>query len=83
MTPADFRNARKALGLSQKEMAKVLRMGNWGWQSISKWESDDFTGDIPGPVQVAVELLIQTTNAPKPATPLASQKPLRSTLNPE
>ena len=58
MTPADFRNARKALGLSQKDMAKALRMGTHGWQSISKWESDGFKGSIPGPVQVAMECLL-------------------------
>lgn len=67
MTPIDFRNARKALGLSQKEMAKALRMGTHGWQSISKWESDSFEGSIPGPVQVAMECLLH--HAPKPEAP--------------
>lgn len=58
MTPAEFRAARKALGLTQKGLAKALRMGAHGWQSISKWESDDLTGDIPGPVTVAMECLL-------------------------
>lgn len=75
MTPADFRNARKALGFSQKDMAKALRMGAHGWQSISKWESDSFEGSIPGPVQVAMECLLH--HATKPVTPPASQKPVR------
>lgn len=57
MTPADLRTARKALGLSQKELAKALRMGEHGWQSVSRWERDG--GDIPGPVQVAVECLLR------------------------
>lgn len=59
MTPADLRTARKALGLSQKELAKALRMGAHGWQSVSRWESDGNT--IPGPVQVAVEALLKDT----------------------
>ena len=55
MTPAEFRTARKALGLTQKGLAEALRMGRHGWQTISKWEGDDFAGTIPGPVQVAME----------------------------
>lgn len=57
MTPTDLRAARKVLGLSQKELAKALRMGEHGWQSVSRWERDG--GDIPGPVQVAVECLLR------------------------
>jgi DNA-binding transcriptional regulator YiaG len=59
MTPAEFRTARKALGLTQKGLAEALRMGKHGWQTISKWESDDFDGVIPGPVQVALECLLK------------------------
>lgn len=59
MTPADFRIARKALGLTQKGLAEALRMGKHGWQTISKWESDSFEGAIPGPVQVAMECLLK------------------------
>ena len=62
MTPADFRKARHALGLSQKGLAKALRMGKWGWQTISKWEGDDYEGEIPGPVQVAMECLLNHRN---------------------
>lgn len=56
MNPSDLRTARKALGISQKELAKALRMGGHGWQSVSRWERDG--GNIPGPVQVAVECLL-------------------------
>ena len=38
-------------------IAEQIRCGKHGWQSISKWESDDFDGVIPGPVQVAMEHL--------------------------
>ena len=56
MTPADFRAARKALGLTQKGLAEALRMGKHGWQTISGWENDG--ANIPGPVQVAMECLL-------------------------
>jgi DNA-binding transcriptional regulator YiaG len=58
MTPAEFRAARARLGLTQKGLAKALRMGKHGWQTISKWESDDFQGQIPGPVTLALECLL-------------------------
>jgi transcriptional regulator with XRE-family HTH domain len=58
MTPPELRDARKRLGLTQKGLAEALRMGRHGWQTISKWESDSFEGEIPGPVQVAVECLL-------------------------
>ena len=65
MTPEQFRTAREQIGyarglgrkLTQKELAKLLKMGKHGWQNISKWESDKFEGVIPGPVQVALESL--------------------------
>ena len=64
MTPADFRCARKRLGLTQKGLASALRTGTHGWQTISKWERDGST--IPGPVSVAVELLLRYSG---PITP--------------
>lgn len=57
MTPSDLRTARKTLGLSQHGLAEALRMGKSGWQSVSRWERDGAT--VPGPVQVAVELMLQ------------------------
>lgn len=54
--PADLRNARKRLGLTQHGLAEALRMGKHGWQSISRWEQDGNT--VPGPAQVAVEALL-------------------------
>lgn len=58
MTPADFRSARKRLGLTQKGMAEALRMGAHGWQTISAWESDNDPRTAPGPVEVAVNCLL-------------------------
>lgn len=72
MTPAEFRDARKRLGLSQHAMAEALRMGKSGWQSVGRWEKDGNT--IPGPVQVATECLLR--HGPTPATTLpASPNP--------
>ena len=67
MTPADFRNARKALGLSQKEMAEALRLSpKNGDRTIRLWETDGNT--IPGPAQVAVEYMmvaVKSRNSPE------------------
>lgn len=61
MSPAELRKARKRLGLTQKGLAGALRMGAHGWQTISKWESDSNERGVPGPVQVAIELLLERT----------------------
>jgi DNA-binding transcriptional regulator YiaG len=60
MKPADLRAARKRLGLTQHGLAEALRMGKSGWQSVSRWEQDGNT--IPGPVQVAVEALLNSAS---------------------
>jgi DNA-binding transcriptional regulator YiaG len=62
MTPAELRDARKRLGLTQKGLAKALRMGTHGWQTISKWENDTNERGVPGPVQVAIEMMLLIFN---------------------
>ena len=57
MTPTELRAARKALGMTQHELAAALRMGKWGFQTVSVWERDGST--VPGPVQVAVLAMIE------------------------
>ena len=58
MQPSDLRTARKALGLTQSGLAKALRLSEKnGDRSIRIWEQDGNT--VPGPVQVAVELLVE------------------------
>ena len=49
------------MGYTQHGLAKALRMGAHGWQSVSRWEQDGNT--IPGPVQVAIEALLKGTKA--------------------
>jgi transcriptional regulator with XRE-family HTH domain len=57
MTPTELRTARKALGMTQHELAAALRMGKWGFQTVSVWEKDGST--VPGPVQVAVLAMLK------------------------
>ncbi len=58
MSPAELRAARAKLGLTQQALARELRMGAHGWQSISAWESDTDPRQVPGPVAVAIECLL-------------------------
>lgn len=65
MTPADLRAARKALGLSQAGLAEALRLSpSNGDRTIRLWEMDGNT--VPGPAQVAVELLLERKANGKP-----------------
>lgn len=66
MTPAELRAARKVLGLTQTGLARALRLSDKnGDRSIRIWEQDGNT--VPGPVQVAVELLVeQARNGKQP-----------------
>lgn len=58
LTPADFRKARKALGLSQSAMAEALRLSpKNGDRTIRVWETEGNT--VPGPAQVAVEAMLK------------------------
>lgn len=58
MTPADLRASRKALGLTQSGLARALRLSEKnGDRSVRIWESDGNT--VPGPVQVAVEFMLE------------------------
>jgi len=63
--PSDLRAALVSLGkpgkpITQKELARRLRMGKSGWQSVHRWIKDGNT--IPGPVQVAVEAMLNEKN---------------------
>lgn len=43
MTPEQFKAARKALSLSQRQLAEAWGMGDNGERSIRRWEQ----GDVP------------------------------------
>jgi len=53
-TPAGFRAARNALGLSAEGMAKTLQVSSG--RTIRRWEKGD--RDIPGPAAVAVRMML-------------------------
>lgn len=55
MTPHEFKAARLALGLNQRQMAEALRVG--GEAVIRSWESG--RRPISGPAQVAVEIMLR------------------------
>lgn len=58
MTPTDLRAARKTLSLTQSGLAKALRLSEKnGDRSVRIWEQDGNT--VPGPVQVAVEFMLE------------------------
>ncbi len=41
MTPAQFKAAREALGLSQNDLAAVWGMGDNGGRTIRRWENGE------------------------------------------
>lgn len=64
MTPAELRAARKTLGLTQRGLAEALRLSEKnGDRSVRIWEQDGNT--VPGPVQVAVEMMLEQNRPEK------------------
>lgn len=59
MTPAELRSARAKLGLSAAKLAKALRLGADGGRTVRRWESGE--NAVPGPAQVAVEMMLERT----------------------
>ena len=57
MTSAELRAAREHLGLSQRGLAIVLRMGKHGGRTVRRWELGEI--DVPGPVAVAIGLMLE------------------------
>lgn len=55
MSPLEFRAARIALGLNQREMAEALRLS--GEATIRSWESG--RRPVSGPASVAIELMLK------------------------
>lgn len=57
MKPHEFREARKALGLTQPQMAARLEMGSAAARTIRDYEAGRCR--IGGPVAVAVRLMLE------------------------
>jgi hypothetical protein len=59
MTPADLIAARKALDLTAADLGRALRLeGRDPGQTVRRWETG-VVAPIPGPAQVAVELMLK------------------------
>jgi len=64
MTPSDLKYARRALGLTQRELASVLRLGKDGGRAVRRWEGGD--SPISGPVSLAIEAMLDGWRPVKP-----------------
>jgi DNA-binding transcriptional regulator YiaG len=56
MLPDDVRDARRAMGLTQHDLAVLLRMGGDGKRAVRRWEAGD--RHISGPASVAIEAML-------------------------
>lgn len=56
MTPGDLRDARRSMGLTQHDLAVLLRMGGDGKRAVRRWEDGD--RHITGPASVAIEAML-------------------------
>jgi DNA-binding transcriptional regulator YiaG len=63
VTPAELREARRKLGFSASGLARALRLGKGGDRTVRRWEAGE--RQIPGPAQVAIEMMLATTFAGK------------------
>ena len=61
MTADDLRAARKAMDMTQGDLADALLMGKHGWQIINRMENG--RTKISGPVHVAVGFLVRDLGA--------------------
>lgn len=56
MTPDQVREARQRLGLTQSQLADLLRMGDNGKRQVRRWEAGETP--VSGPASVAIEALL-------------------------
>ena len=63
MNPEEVRAARYALGMTQDELAKALRMGRDGKRAVRRWEAGDRC--ISGPASVAIEFMLVADHCKK------------------
>lgn len=58
-SPAKVTQAREFLGLDKIEFGRALRMGDKARDSIRRYEDGSNKRGIPGPVQLAIEYLVE------------------------
>lgn len=63
MTSDEVRAARYALGMTQDQLAKALRMGGDGKRAVRRWEAGDRS--ISGPASVAIEFMLEAAGCIK------------------
>lgn len=56
MTPAEFREGRESLHLSQKQLASLFQVASD--RTVRKWEAGE--RDIPGPARVLMLMLVRS-----------------------
>lgn len=57
MTAQEVRAARRALGMTQDQLANALRMGGDGKRAVRRWEAGD--RHISGPASVAIKFMLE------------------------
>jgi DNA-binding transcriptional regulator YiaG len=57
LTPAELRDARRRLGLTQTELALALKLGGDGARTVRRWE--DGQRPVPLVVALAIDLMLR------------------------
>jgi len=57
MTPDEFAQARRKLGLSQDQLARILGLGIDGGRTVRRWEVPEGTTNARPPNPVAVRVV--------------------------
>lgn len=70
MTPDDFREARRKLGLTASKLATALELGADGGRTVRRWEHGE--RGIPGPVAVALRYMLAEREAASTAPTAAA-----------
>ena len=63
MTPAELRDIRVSLGLSQRDLARFLRLKDSDGRVVRMWESGE--REPSGPISLIYELLREGVVAPE------------------
>lgn len=63
MTPKDIRDARREMGITQHDLATLLRMGGDGKRAVRRWESGE--REVSGPASVAIDALLTGWRPPE------------------
>ena len=67
MTKEQLREARRRLGLTQEGLAAALKLGRTSSMTVSRWKRGERS--IPGPVEVAITMMLERTNPHKRREP--------------